>query len=159
DAARLNRDWLSGRLANQQLDTHVAIVVEFPGCDQAARLDPVSSLDDRLYRAQDLRATPKVFQQMDQAPAALLNRRAITRKARWFGMAKTEDRLIDVAHGIEAIGRTDQRQKARLLPVGVLKFVHQHMVKLCLQVRARLRMVFEQPDGALLEIRKIQRAC
>ena len=58
-----------------------------------------------------------------------------------LGVAEAEDGLIDVAHGIEAVGRPHQPQQLRLLPVGVLKLVHQDVVELRAQAGAALRDV------------------
>ena len=47
-----------------------------------------------------------------------------------LGVAEAEDRLVDVADGIEAVRRANQFEQFGLLPVGVLELVHQDLVEL-----------------------------
>ena len=83
---------------------------------------------------------------------------AVGGEARGFGVAEAEDGLIDVADGVEAVGRADEFDESGLLAVGVLKLVHQDVVELAAQAGAGIGMVFEQAHGELFEVGEIERA-
>ena len=71
-------------------------------------------------------------------------------------MAEPVDGLVDIAHGVEAVGRAQQIQQLRLQPVRILKFIHQDVVELPADALSRLFILFQQARRELLQIGKIQ---
>ena len=49
-----------------------------------------------------------------------------------ISVAKPIDGLVDIADGIKPVRPAQQIHKLRLLPVGVLKFIHEHVLELML---------------------------
>ena len=119
---------------------------------------PGASVEHGLDGAQNLRrGCGSCRSSSTRRPPRALDFVAVLREALRLGVAESEDRLVDVADGVEAAGAAGSAEEPRLLAVGVLKLVHQDVVELRLQARPRLRAVLQQPHGELFEVGEIER--
>ena len=112
----------------------------------------------RLDRDQDVRPAAKVFDQFHEPLPAAHHGVAIFAEHARLRVPKAIDRLIDIADGVEPVGRSQQLQQPCLTAVGVLELVHEHLVELCLHAPLHVGAFFEQTHGVLFEIVIIQAA-
>ena len=125
---------------------------------ERAVFDAGGSGGDGFDGAQDFGAAAEVVDQLHHAAAAGRDIVAVAGEAGGLGVAEAEDGLVDVADGVEAVGRAYQIDHARLLGVGVLKLVHQDVIELAAQAGLGVGRFFQQADGELLEVGEIERA-
>ena len=73
-------------------------------------------------------------------------------------MAEAEDGLVDVAHGVEAVGRADEAMSLACWPLVSWNSSIRMWSNWRLQAGAGLGDVLQQADGELLEVGEIERA-
>ena len=120
---------------------------------QRTRLDPRLAVEHRRNRRQNFRAAAMILLQLVDLRAARPQFVAVFGEHFRIGITKTVDRLVDIADAEEA--GPQQVHQAPLQAIGVLQFVHQHMLEPSRDLHLDRFVRFEQRDGKLLQIREI----
>ncbi len=128
----IQRDFDVNRLlpgTDDHLDGRPRLRAKRPQRPEKMRLNPIGVSRHGLYSGEDLATAPEVLVQLINLPALSGYGFPILAEDVRIGMAKAENRLVDVSHGEEPIRRADQVHELPLQGVGVLQLVHQDLIE------------------------------